>query len=154
MKIICLILILLSVSFCSKEKVYRTNFSEMDTIRADKYFASDVLTDYRKNIYGDWRVTGTSGGFTGKGYRKDFDYLVLKPNGIFGIIRNDSLIAFGKMVISQDNYGLLCRFSPEKPAQIELLSDPEKYLFLVSMDSLNLYTPCCDRFNTHLIRVK
>ncbi|MDP4187767.1 MAG: hypothetical protein Q8905_06970, partial [Bacteroidota bacterium] len=70
------------------------------------------------------------------------------------IIRNDSLIAFGKMVVSQDNNGLLCRFSPEKPAQIEVLSDPEKYLNIVSMDSLNLYAPCCDRFNTHLIRVK
>ncbi|MDP4228352.1 MAG: hypothetical protein Q8910_18525, partial [Bacteroidota bacterium] len=113
-----------------------------------------VLPDSRKDIYGDWRVTGTSGGFTGMGYRKDFDYLVLKPNGIFGIIRNDSLIAFGKMIVSQDNNGLLCRFSPEKPAQIELLSDPEKYLNIVSMDSLNLYAPCCDRFNTHLIRVK
>jgi len=104
-------------------------------------------------------VVRTSGGFVGSGYTKDFDYLILKKNGIFGIVRNDSLLTSGKLTLLLTialymPIGIHCQFESEKTVNIELCGDPEKYIRLVGKDSLDLIAPCCDRYNTHLIRKK
>jgi hypothetical protein len=112
------------------------------------------MPDQYKNAYGKWRVIGTSGGYTGEGYEKDFDYLILKEKGIFGILRNDSLIAYGKLVLTQIQGSIVCKFNPEKSANIELCVDPEKEIKVFNNDTLYLFGPCCDRFNIHLVRVK
>lgn len=145
-----LISLVLSVTNCGKtdyESVY------LEDIPANKYYSKDNMPDSYKNVYGTWKFIASSGGFHGGGYGKDFDYLVLKKNCIFGVIRNDSLIAYGKLVLMADNEGLLCTFEADKSSKIELLIDSEKYLIL-NKDTLDLFAPCCDRFNIHLIREK
>ncbi|MDP2424014.1 MAG: hypothetical protein U1C46_08235 [Bacteroidales bacterium] len=153
-KILWITLIIALLTGCVKDIAYIPDFKIMNTIPTNKYYSSDIMPDLYKSAYGNWKVIGTSGGFTGGGYGKDFDYLVLKQNGIFGIIRNDSLIAFGKMVLTQNNSALLCEFNCDKIAIIELCSDPEKYIQISSHDTLNLIAPCCDRYNIHLTRKK
>jgi len=151
-----IILALLTVFFigCKTEDL---SLKKLDLIPADKYYSSDIVPEVYKTIYGTWKVTGTSGGFSGMGYTKDFDYLILKENGIFGILRNDSLIAYGKLNLLQTDpkiyiNALYCGFEFEKSANIELNADKEKYFQLTGKDTLSLIAPCCDRFNTHLIR--
>ena len=85
--------------------------------------------------------------------------LILKPNGIFGIVRNDSLISYGKLTILATDAtqyypnSVDCNFDFDKKTPIELSADTEKYI-QINHDSLNLIAPCCDRFNTHFIRKK
>jgi len=132
----------------------------LDAIPETKYYSSDIIPEQQSNIYGVWKVVRTSGGFVGSGYTKDFDYLILKRNGIFGIVRNDSLLTSGKLTLLPDltmspvNKGIHCKFESEKTVRIELCGDSEKYIQLVGKDSLDLIAPCCDRYNTHLIRKK
>jgi hypothetical protein len=130
---------------------------KLDVITSDKYYSTDIIPDSAKDIYGTWKVLGTSGGFTGMGYKKDFDYLLLKPNAIFGIVRNDSLIGFGKLSLNPDNTfhinnSLVCKFEFDQPIHIELSNDSEKDISLINNDTMNLTAPCCDRYNTQLIR--
>jgi hypothetical protein len=126
----------------------------LDDIPQTKYYTADIMPDSFKNVYGSWKVAKTSGGFNGIGYKNDFDYLLIKKNAIFGIIRNDSLIAFGKIILTQDKQGLISEFVAEKSSNIELCGDNMKYMQLINSDSLILFAPCCDRYNIHFIRSK
>ena len=125
-----------------------------DSISTGTYYQSEILTAQYAPAYGTWSVYGTSGGFGGWGYPKDFDKLLMKPNGIFGVVRNDSLLTYGKIIIkTQTTQGLLVEFVPKTQVQgIDLLEDNEKYI-QVNSDTLQLTAPCCDRFNTHLKRL-
>lgn len=154
--IILLLMILLFVG-CKTDEIA---LKALDAIPETKYYSSDIIPEQQSNIYGVWKVVRTSGGFAGNGYTKDFDYLILKKNGIFGIVRNDSLLTSGKLTLLPDltmspvNKGIHCKIESEKTVRIELCGDSEKYIRLVNKDSLDLIAPCCDRYNTHLIRKK
>jgi len=141
---------------CKTEEI---SLNMLDELPPTKYYAADIIPDQYNQIYGIWKITSTSGGFVGIGYKKDFDYLILKKNGIFGIIRNDSLITYGKLTLLLDldmnlPIGIHCNFDFEKSVNIELCGDSEKYIQLINNDTLNLIAPCCDRYNTHFIRKK
>jgi hypothetical protein len=151
--LISMFLFICAGNSCNKTTLEKGYSILLDSVSTKKYYSKDLLSQQNSEIYGTWKVIGTSGGFIGTGYTPDFDYLVIKPNLIFGIIRNDSLITSGKIVIkSQTDTELLIEFISEiSPAKIniELVSDSKKYVEIRS-DSLNLNAPCCDRFNTHL----
>ena len=139
---------------CQYDKPYP---SSLNGIPANTYYSSDIFKDKQPEIYGTWEVVGTSGGFGGQGYAQDFDYLVIKPNAIFGIIRDSQLLTTGKMEIVEDpSQALLVRFISEADPTslgVEILSDSEKFIQIDS-DNLTLNAPCCDRFNTHFKRVE
>jgi len=155
-KIMIIVFSILLLKGCKTEDL---QVKSLDGIQPTAFYTTDIIPGQFEGIYGTWKVTGTSGGFSGKGYTKDFDYLVFKRNGIFGIIRNDSLITYGKLTLLPDitlyfaDY-VYCRFDFEKSANIELYKDPEKRIRLVKSDSLYLMAPCCDRYDTQLIRIK
>ena len=150
-----LLVILLMIS-CKTEEI---SLKTLDGIQETKYYSTDIIPEQHNTLYGGWKVAGTSGGIAGVGYKKDFDYLIFKKNGIFGIVRNDSLLAYGKLTLLPvlDNVihnAVFCRFDFENPVNIELYNDPEKYIQITNSDSLDLNAPCCDRYNTHFIRIK
>lgn len=141
---------------CKKMSVPVYDPAYFKSLPAKLYSASDKLANQHPSVYGRWEVYATSGGFTGAGYPADFEYLLLKPNGIFGIIRNDSLVSFGKISVNElTATEVSVSFVPDKKAHsqaIQILLDPQKYIRLTDKDSLHLEAPCCDRFNTHLKR--
>jgi hypothetical protein len=147
----------LDFTACQKDKMNGDFALLMQNLPSQKYFSSDVLNGKNQGIYGTWKWNGTSGGFAGMGYQKDFDYLVLKPNGIFGVLRNDSLISYGKLLVKiQAGNELFVEFVPDETpglVSVEITSDREKYINF-DKNNLNLDAPCCDRFNTHLKRVE
>ncbi len=144
---------------CKKDNLGQGLLDLLDNIPADKYYATDPLQDDAGQLYGVWEVTGTSGGITGGGYTQDFDYLLVKPNAIFGIVRNDSLLATGKVEL-QDSTAteplvhFLADDTEGNTPPIQLLQDYEKFLIFQSSDSLHLFSPCCDRFDTHLKKIE
>lgn len=85
---------LLFLTSCSKEEVVN---SYLESLSSDKYFSEEVLTDSSENLYGVWKAFGTYGGWSGFS-KPDFDYLEIKPFGIYGLIRNDTLFEYGKIL--------------------------------------------------------
>ncbi len=147
----CVSLLIIS---CKTEMI---SLKPLDDILSTKYYSTDIIPENNQDIYGVWKVVGTSGGFAGNGFEKDFDFLLLKKNGIFGAVRNDTLIAYGKLTIlpQTKNYpllGLYCNFDFDQNANIQLNNDAEKYIQLEGKDTLNLIAPCCDRYNIHFVR--
>jgi hypothetical protein len=154
--IMLLLLLIFMFTACKTEQV---SLNSLDGFSTTRYYTADIISEQYNSIYGEWKVVGTSGGFIGTGCTKDFDYLILKPNAIFGIVRNDSLIAYGKLILLPDTAaniqnGLKSKFDFEKSVNIELFADSEKYIQLAGKDSLHLIAPCCDRYNTHFVRKK
>jgi len=139
---------------CKTETI---SLKPLDEILSTKYYSTDIIPEKYQEIYGVWKVVGTSGGFAGNGFEKDFDFLLLKKNGIFGIVRHDTLIAYGKLTLlpeteQNSTIGLYCNFDFDLSANIQLINDPEKYLQLTGKDTLNMNAPCCDRYNIHFVR--
>ena len=119
---------------------------------ANQYYSSEILNPKYLGLYGTWKVTGTSGGFAGQGYTPNFSHLVIKPYGIFGVVRNDSLISTGKITLkTQTDTELFIDFisssGPGNPLWNSL------YIKLHN-DTLDLISPCCDMFNTQFRKVK
>ena len=149
-----ILLILLLVS-CNTDDLM---LNKLDIIPADKYYSTDILPDSAQKIYGLWKFTSTSGGFSGRGFAKFFDYLILKPNAIFGLIKNDTMIAYGKLTLlpNTNDYFiqlLHCQFNFDQTANVQLAFDNEKFFLFETNDSLSLVAPCCDRYNMHFVRV-
>lgn len=154
---ILIILFLFAVTNCQKDEIGMDYSTLLDSISSQKYYPSEILDKNYVAINGTWKVIGTSGGFAGSGYTPDFNYLIIKPNGIFGIIRNDSLITMGKILIKNqtDKELYIDLISDKDPdlVKVGIVQDSEKYIELHT-DTLYLIAPCCDRFNTHFKRVK
>ena len=139
---------------CSSDDDEITAISFFDAIPQNKYYNDDPLPD--SSCYGEWSFDRSSGGFTGEGFPIDFDILLLKANGIFGLVRNDSLLVSGKVtVVADPDPRTLLKFEIDgNPSdfQIDILNDNEKYLD-ISEQQLNLIAPCCDRYNLHFTRI-
>lgn len=141
---------------CCRNDCETNLLAPLDAIPETKYFGSDPFSDKHSDIYGAWKVVGTAGGIHGGGYAPDFDLLLVKPNAIFGIVRNDSLLTTGKIAVQNDpDFDLLVYFLSEdsNSTNIQLLWDYEKYIEFKS-DTLFLRSPCCDRFDTILKRMQ
>ena len=150
-KITIIALLLLTFVQCGKD--LNVNYSSLlDTTSANQYYSSEIINPKYMGLYGTWEVTGTSGGFAGQGYTPNFSHLVIKPYGIFGIVRNDSLISTGKISIkNQTDSKLFVEFISVSSSGNTFFN--EKYIQLHN-DTLDLISPCCDMFNTHFKKVK
>lgn len=125
---------------------------EFNAIPTKQYHPTDVLQGKPFDLYGNWRVIGSSGGFHGSGYGTDFDYLLIKPNAMFGIVRDGELVTTGKIeVVNDPDFDLLIHLVSDKPAaevNAQIIHDNEKFVVMRS-DTLSLYSTCCDRYDTH-----
>lgn len=156
------VLVLTATVICLAGIVFASNpftqdgnrINSINEIARNKYYLSDYMPADYKVCYGTWRAVSTSGGFDGSGFTLDFDLLTLKENGIFAITQNDTLKAFGKLVLVKNNEMVNCKFIFDRKAKLELANDFEKYLILTHIDTLNLVAPCCDRYSIKLARVK
>ena len=143
-----------SLNSCDKDTLEIP--STLEKIETTKYFDSEIFAESDSNIYGEWKLFDISGGFSGSGGDLNFEYLVVKAYGIYGFIRNDSLLEFGKIAPAlQDANDVRLKVELEKDVHSDsFFSDREKYVEFSGNDTLNLYSPCCDRYNYHFKRVK
>jgi hypothetical protein len=129
LKTIGLILTAILLTFSCKNKeqdeVFDPN-SVLDLIPENKYYENDIFRNENTEIYGTWRnVRRTQEGINGPvSLSIEFDFLVVKPNAIFGIIRNDELITTGKIELVDDQNSSLVNFiceSDENEANVQML---------------------------------
>ena len=128
----------------------------LDEVKSTQYFDTEIFSEQDLKIYGTWKIFDISGGFHGNGYAINFDYLVIKRIGIYGFVKNESLLEYGKIVPAQWNPNdLRLKVDFEKDEQSDsFFTDTEKYVEYTGNDTLHLSSPCCDRFNYHFERVK
>jgi len=128
--------------------------SIFDSVSTDIYYSSEIFNSQNSTIYGQWYLKEISGGLHGSGYEPNFDYLKVKNIGIYGLIRKDSLMEYGKISIDQQNVeSLLIKLNPDINSDT-FLFDSEKYVDFYGNDSLVFRAPCCDRFTYHFIRAE
>lgn len=127
----------------------------LDDFLIDRYYNDEILDDQYLDIYGKWQLNSITGGFFGIGYKPNFNFLEIKEFGMYGFIRNDTLLEFGKIqIIQQSSRELRITFLPDNGVENIFFYDSEKYIELAGIDTLHLNSPCCDRYNYHFVRKK
>ena len=148
-----IITILGVLSSCDKDKSidYHSSFKELEKTG---YYNSEIIPEDYLKIYGKWKLSSTSGGFSGLGCDLFFDYLEIKEYGIYGLVKDDTLLEYGKITIelSDENERLRINFEEDENSE-SIFIDKVKYV-LLGNDLLTLNAPCCDRIDFHFQRVK
>ncbi len=139
---------------CNKDRLEPASY--LDELGNTKYFDAEIFAPSDTKIYGLWQVFDISGGIHGEGYEVNFDYLEIKKFGIFGFVRNDTLLEYGKIMPAlqkASEIGLKVDFERDENSN-SFFDDPEKLVGFNGTDTLHLYSPCCDRFDYHFKRVR
>ena len=141
------------LSGCEKESVV----FYLDSIDENIYYSEEIIPKEHQNFYGKWRLWGISGGFMGYGYELDFDFLEIKPIGIYGLIRGDSIFEYGRIELDTFNVNnshlLQIKIHPENNGHYFF---PPESQFTISIyaDSLHMYPPYPDSYDFHFKRIK
>jgi hypothetical protein len=154
-KLLFIFSILISgMNSCEKDTIETiTTLQKLDTT---KYFDSEVFAAPDLKTYGTWKLFDISGGKSGYGRDLNFEYLKIKEYGIYGFTRNDSLLEYGKIspaLQTANDIRLKVNFEKDEKSN-SFFTDTEKYVEFIGNDTLNLNSPCCDRYNYHFKRVK
>lgn len=149
-------LLFLGLLSCENEGNVKSHLESFDT---DKYYSEEIIPADYQTIYGKWRLYDISGGFSGNGYEPDYEYLELKSTGIYGLVRNNILFEYGKIELDTFDIhtpGLLQMrlISEFHSGQNPYMYSPGLYIGLTGIDTLNIYSPCCDMYNYHHKRIK
>ena len=131
--------------------------AKLDFLTADTYRSTDMLELFFPGFYGVWEVTGTGGGFAGTGYEQDFDVLLLKSNHIYGLVRNDSLVAYGQLQLNpQANYANLNFLRDENSATEEFINLDSSNAMAVQLsgNSMTIGQAAFDGFDTYFERIE
>ena len=153
--LIFIVCVLISTLYSCDKNTIETP-SVLLELEKTKYFDSEIFAQPDLKIYGKWKVFDISGGIHGGGYDLNFDYLEIKEYGIYGFVRNDSLLEYGKIMPAlQTTNEIRLKVDLEKDENSNsFFGDREKYVEFNGNDTLHLNSPCCDRFNYHFKRVK
>jgi len=118
----------------------------------NRYYYSEIFDEEFLDIYGDWELKSVSGGIHGGGHELNFDILEIKKFGQYRFIKDGKTIERGKIII-EDQTAESLRISMEAdPGSDVFMFDSEKFVSLSGSDTLNLNSPCCDRYNYHYVR--
>lgn len=124
---------------CEKKTILKSNF-ERNTF---------LISQLYPQINGKWKLYQVSGGFAGTGHELNFDYLEIEDTDRYRFIKNDNILEYGTILIEKEDAALIS-FQPDQNSDI-FWGDREKYVIFHS-DSLDLQSPCCDRFNYHFVK--
>lgn len=119
-------------------------FINVDSISADKFYSSEIFSDQNLKIYGQWHLKKIFVGFVGKDFEPIFDYLKIRPIGIYGKIRNDSLLEYGKIGIDKQIVDtLFISLIPDKNSATFYRNFKQQVIFYKN-DSLSLHDHLID----------
>jgi len=124
----------------------------LNAIDPQTFYSEEVIPEEYQNIYGKWSLYDITGGFIGTGHEPNHDYLEIKSIGIYGIVRNDSLLEFGKIKLdtfdTRTTEYLQIRLVPESSEE-PFFYPQEKYIQLNESGKMVLRSPCCDMYDYH-----
>lgn len=158
MRTILLVLVLMwfFLFSCKKEPSFEIvdKSSFIDSIAMNRYYSSEIQFLSEDGLYKTWKLIRVTGGIMGGEHLLPFDYLVMKPHGIYGVILNDTLTEYGKIFVGEKGeLGVFLSFHPDTVSP-SFVYDFEKYASMISNDTLLLIAPCCDRFSFEFVAEK
>jgi len=155
MKTIAIILVIAAVSGLMGCSSSLESQATLEHLKSNEYYQSEVFSQAYLDIYGRWKLFAVSGGFAGSGHELDFDILEVKKYGIYGIISNEDVLEYGKIVTDTlpDDDRLRIIFEKDEKSGV-YMGDNEKFISFSGKDTLHLNAPCCDRYNYHFVRAK
>ncbi len=125
----------------------------LNGIETDRYYQEEIFNPDNLRLYGIWKLYAVSGGIHGGGHELNFDYLEVKKYGIYGYIKDDNILEYGRILIDeQTDESLLVRLQPDAQSG-QFMTDNEKYVQFYGNDTLYLASPCCDRYVYHYSRI-
>ena len=95
------LILLVGLLSCETEENIKFHLNSIDS---STYYSDEIIPDDYKMIYGKWKLYDVSGGLSGGGHDPNYDYLEIKSIGIFGIIKGDSLLEYGKIELLDDDH--------------------------------------------------
>jgi hypothetical protein len=102
LRLIVGMIIILNIANCHKNEDDNNSVEALikllDIVSTNQYYETDSLDILYHGINGVWKAIISEDGL-GIEYTPKFDYLLIKPNSIFGIVRNDTLLTYGKIRI-------------------------------------------------------
>ena len=117
-----------------------------------RYYYSEIFDEEFLDIYGEWELKSVSGGIHGGGHELNFDILEIEKIGQYRFFKDGETIERGKIIIEeQTSESLRISLEPDPGSEV-FMFDSEKFVFLSGSDTLDLNSPCCDRFNYHYVR--
>ena len=133
--------------------------SFLASVDSSAYYNQEFLNDSIHDIYGLWKIYRISGGFHGQGYEPDFEYLELKPFGIYGLVRHDTLFENGYVELLPFAgpgpwVDLKIRFIKDYPADRDPYYGSPFTVGIGSTDTLHLNTIYPDMYSYHFRRVR
>jgi hypothetical protein len=118
----------------------------------NRYYFSEIFDEAYLDIYGEWELKSVSGGIHGGGHELNFETLKIEKIGQYRFTRDGNTIERGKIILEEQSSETL-RISMEADAGSDVfMYDSEKFVSLSGKDTLDLFAPCCDRFNYHYVR--
>ena len=158
MKILTLIFVLLlliaSSNSCIKESV--ESLSALEKLKSNQYFDAEVFAKPDLRIYGTWKLFSVTGGFSGGQHELGFEFLEIKEYGIYGFVKNGSLLEFGEIAPGlqlANELGLKVSFEKDEKSA-SFFGNKEVNVTFSGNDTLHLCSPCCDLYDFHLNRVR
>jgi len=151
--LLALMILISGLSSCIEDEIQ--NRSALDNLKMTSYFDTEVFAESDLTIYGKWKLYAISGGFAGIWDEvEDNDYLVIKKYGIYGYFHNNQLVEYGKVspvAPNENEPGLRIIFEKDENSG-SYLNERDVTAEFSDDNTLNLFAPCCDRFNTHYHR--
>lgn len=130
-----------------------TKISPLDTIPNDEFYPNEMLSTEYCALYGKWNLTDVTGGFSGAGHTPQYDYIEFRPFGIYGIVRDNELIEYGKVTIDtfdiENQQYLQLTFTPNSYENTSSKINPSNQYLEIKSKEMNMLSPCCDMFNYH-----
>jgi len=152
--IFVLLLLIASSNSCVKESGELV--SALEKLKSTKYFDSEVFAESDLKIYGTWKLFSVTGGFSGGEHELGFEFLEIKEYGIYGFVKNSSLLEFGEIAPGlqlANEIGLKVSFEKDEESA-SFVGNKEVNVIFIGNDTLHLYSPCCDLYDFHLKRVR
>jgi hypothetical protein len=143
MKISAIIGIILFLFACNENQEITplSPLSEFEQISIDKYYSTDLLSPNNSEVYGIWKILEVEL-ISITGHIKvipNCEFLLLKPNTIFGVITDDELVETGKLkVISSDEQNLVFEFQSEVKGELCFTTQNDE-IVIASLNNDTLY---------------
>jgi hypothetical protein len=130
-------------------------FDLLSKVSKLKYYPSEVFPQSFLNLYGNWKYINTTGGLAGAILPPSFDVLEIKSFGIYGIVKNNLLVEYGRIdIVSVDqlNSILTIKLVPDFRLDAAYTSVSNQ-LISVSNDILHLSDTAANGFVTAFSKV-
>ncbi|MBI9068383.1 MAG: hypothetical protein JEZ09_13900 [Salinivirgaceae bacterium] len=149
--------LVLGLVACEKDNDDDNNKESSDLwsgILDTKYYNEEILHNIYLDFYGQWGIEKIDGGYSGMGYTPDFDYLEIKNYGIYGFVRNDSLLEYGKIeIMEQNSEKLWIKLQRDENSDF-FFNEIELNVELPEKDSMNLFSLAMDGFNYYFNKME